>query len=181
MIFTPTPLKGSYIVQLTPIKDKRGWFSRTYCKDEFEQIGHTAEWVQMNHSYTADKGTIRGMHYQPPPFSEIKLIRCIRGKVFDVIIDIRKDSPTFLQWYGVELSEASMNMIYVPEGFAHGFQTLSDNCELIYHHSAVYVSGVEKGINYSDPRINITWPVGPTQISDRDRDHQMLLDNFNGI
>ncbi len=118
MIFKPTPLEGSYEVQLTPFKDERGWFVRTYCKNEFAQIGHTKEWLQMNHSFTLEKGTVRGMHYQVPPFEEIKLVRCIRGTVFDVIIDIRAESPTFLKWYGLELSAENMNMIYIPAGFA---------------------------------------------------------------
>lgn len=138
MIFTETLLKGSYIIELSAFTDDRGWFARTYCKNEFAAIGHTAEWVQMNHSFTKDKGAIRGMHYQLPPFSEIKMVRCIAGAVYDVIVDLRKDSPTFLQWYGTELSAANKKMLYIPEGFAHGFQTLQNDCELIYHHSQFY-------------------------------------------
>jgi dTDP-4-dehydrorhamnose 3,5-epimerase len=181
MIFTPTPLKGSYMIQLTPFKDERGWFARTYCKNEFKEIGHDSEWVQMNHSFTVKKGTIRGMHYQVPPYSEIKMVRCIRGKVFDVIVDIRNDSPTFLKWFGVELSASAMNMIYIPRGFAHGFQTLTDDCELIYHHSELYVTNAENGIKYNDPAIGINWPLEADMISERDLNHPALLKNFKGI
>ena len=121
MIFTETYLRGSYAVDLEPYSDNRGWFARYFCKNEFLKIGHNKEWVQMNHSFTNKAGTIRGMHFQLPPYREIKMVRCIRGKVFDVIIDIRPDSPTFKQWIGVELSAESFRMLYIPEGFAHGF------------------------------------------------------------
>ena len=181
MTFSPTPLKGSYIINLTPFSDERGWFARTYCENEFREIGHAEKWVQMNHSCTTKKGTVRGMHYQLPPFREIKMVRCIRGKVFDVIIDIRKDSATFLQWFGVELSPEAMNMLYIPVGFAHGFQTLSDNSEMIYHHSEFYTPGAEGGIKYNDPAINIKWPLEVTSISERDLNHPGLTEKFKGI
>ena len=138
MIFTETILKGSYVIELNAFTDERGWFARTYCKKEFNAIGHHDEWVQMNHSVTKNKGAIRGMHFQLPPFSEIKLVRCIAGTVYDVVVDLRKNSATFLQWFGVELSAQNKKMIYIPAGFAHGFQTLSNDCELIYHHSQFY-------------------------------------------
>ncbi|HSN59676.1 MAG TPA: dTDP-4-dehydrorhamnose 3,5-epimerase family protein, partial [Ferruginibacter sp.] len=115
MTFTPVKLLGSYIISLDLFKDERGWFARTYCKNEFAQIGHNKEWVQMNHSYTVRKGTIRGMHYQRPPHAEIKMVRCIAGAVYDVIIDLRKGSPTYLKWFGTELSAANKKMIYIPE------------------------------------------------------------------
>ena len=181
MTFSPTPLQGSYIIHLTPFSDERGWFARTYCENEFRDIGHAEKWVQINHSYTAKKGTVRGMHFQLPPFKEIKLVRCIRGKVFDVIIDLRKDSVTFLQWFGVELSPEGMNMLYIPEGFAHGFQTLNDDCELIYHHSEFYSPGVEGGIRFNDRALNIKWPLPVTSISERDLNHPELTEKFNGI
>jgi dTDP-4-dehydrorhamnose 3,5-epimerase len=181
MIFKPTPLKGSYEIQLTPFKDERGWFMRTYCKNEFAQIGHTKEWLQMNHSFTLLKGAVRGMHYQLPPFREIKLVRCTRGTVFDVIIDIRRDSPTFLKWYGIELSAGKMNMVYIPEGFAHGFQTLTEECELVYSHSEFYVPGSEGGLKYDDPVLNIEWPIAVTQVSERDNNHRAITENFKGI
>ena len=144
MIFTATELVGSYVIDLQPIEDERGWFARTYCKNEFGKIGHTKDWVQLNHSFTKQIGSIRGMHFQLAPFSEIKLVRCIAGAVYDVIIDLRKNSPTFFKYFGVELSASNKKMIYIPEGFAHGFQALTDDCELIYHHSQFYTPGVEE-------------------------------------
>jgi len=131
MIFKETPLAGAYAIDLTPFEDERGLFARTYCQKEFAAIGHDKAFVQLNHSRNTYKGTIRGLHYQNPPFAEIKLIRCIKGAVYDVLVDIRAGSPTFLQHYGIELSEKNMRMIYIPEGFAHGFQTLEDHSEFI--------------------------------------------------
>ncbi len=181
MRFDPTILKGAYIIELNPFPDERGWFARTYCKNEFSAIGHHAEWVQLNHSFTNEKGTVRGMHYQLPPFSEIKLVRCIAGAAFDVIIDLRKGSATFLQWFGTEISAANKKMIYIPEGFAHGFQTLSDDCELVYHHTQFYTPGVEGGIRYDDPKIKIEWPLAVSNISERDKQRPLLDENFKGI
>ena len=181
MIFTETALKGSFIISLEPYSDERGWFARTFCKKEFEKIGHHKEWVQMNHSFTIHKGTVRGMHFQLPPFTEIKMVRCIAGAVLDVIVDIRKDSATFLQWFSVELSAANKQMIYIPEGFAHGFQTLESNSELIYHHTAFYQPGVEGGLFYNDPLLNIQWPLPIQNISARDTNHPLLDNNFKGI
>lgn len=181
MKFIPTVFDGSYVIYLPPNKDDRGWFVRTYCKNEFQKIGFAKEWVQMNHSYTASKGTLRGLHYQLPPYREIKLVRCIRGSIYDVIVDLRKDSPTFLQWAGYELTGEEMNMLYIPEGFAHGFQTLSDDCELFYMHSEFYRPGVEGGVRYDDSSINIKWPLPITKISERDLSHPFLNETFKGI
>ena len=181
MIFNETIIKGSFVIDFTPFQDERGWFARTFCKEEFKKIGHTKEWVQMNHSFTKQQGTIRGMHYQLPPFSEIKMVRCIAGAVFDVIVDIRKDSPTFLQWFGIELSAANKKMIYIPEGFAHGFQALTDDAELIYHHSEFYKSNIESGIKYDEPKVNIGWKLELTNISERDKQHNFLTEDFIGI
>jgi len=181
MIFTPAKLSGSYIIEINPMEDERGWFARYYCKNEFEKIGLQKEWVQLNHSFTKYKSSIRGMHYQLPPFSEIKLVRCIRGTVFDVIVDVRKDSATFLQWFGVELSAENKKMIYIPEGFAHGFQTLTDECELLYHHTEFYVPGVEAGIRYDDPLIKINWPLPAGVTSKKDSQHPYLTKSFKGI
>lgn len=181
MIFTETPLKGSYIIEVTPFQDERGWFGRTYCEREFKSIGISPSWVQINQSYSTHKGTLRGMHYQLPPFEEMKLVRCIGGKVFDVIIDLRKNSNTFLKWFGIELSAENKKMIFIPEGFAHGFQTLTDHCELIYHHSQFYTPESEAGIKYNDAVIHIAWPLEVTCISDRDNHHPMLDQNFKGI
>ena len=181
MIFTPTPLQGSFVIDIDVLKDDRGWFARTFCKEEFEKIGHHAEWMQMNHSFTSKKGTIRGMHFQLPPFEEIKMVRCIAGAVYDVIIDIRKNSKTFLQYVGTELSAENKKMLYIPKGFAHGFQTLSDNAELIYHHSQFYKQGVESGIRYNDPTINIQWTLQAVNVSARDKNHPFINNNFKGI
>lgn len=181
MEFKELSLQGSYLVSLVPLGDQRGWFARTYCKKEFAAIGHTHEWVQMNHSYTVEKGTIRGMHFQTGDHKEIKLVRCIAGAVFDVIVDLRQGSPTFLQWVGVELSAVNKQMIYIPEGFAHGFQTLEENTELIYHHSRFYSPEHESGLRYDDERLRIKWPLELTAISDRDKSHRNIDNQFNGI
>lgn len=181
MIFKETKLKGAYIIDLEPFQDDRGLFARTFCQKEFEQIGHRREFVQFNHSRTSYKGTIRGMHYQKPPHAEIKLIRCVRGSVYDVIVDIRQDSPTFLEYIGVELTDRNLRMIYVPEGFAHGFQTLEDDTELIYHHTAFYAPGQEGGLRFDDPRVGIEWPLPPTVISEKDQNQINIPDTFAGI
>ncbi|MEQ1675568.1 MAG: dTDP-4-dehydrorhamnose 3,5-epimerase [Chitinophagaceae bacterium] len=181
MRFSETPLKGSYIIELTPFADTRGWFARTFCKNEFAQIGHSKEWVQLNHSFTNSKGAIRGMHFQYPPHTEIKMVRCIAGAVFDVIIDIRKDSDTFLQYFGAELSAQNKRMLYIPDGFAHGFQTLADNTELIYHHTAFYTPAAEGGIRYNDPKVGIDWILPDAEISERDKEHPYLDNTFKGL
>lgn len=181
MKFTPTELKDVYIVDLEPFTDSRGWFARTYCKKEFSVIDHEGEWVQLNHSFTNRKGTIRGLHFQLPPYGEIKLVRCISGKVLDIVVDLREGSDTFLKWIGVELSSENKKMLYIPTGFAHGFQTLEDNCELLYHHTTFYMPGSESGIRYDDPRINIYWPLRVADISERDLAHRLLTDSFKGI
>lgn len=181
MIFNPTKLAGSFVIDLEPFSDDRGWFARTYCKKEFEQIGHTGEWVQLNHSFTVLKGSLRGMHFQYPPHTEIKMVRCIAGAVYDVIIDVRQGSPTFLQWLGTELSAANKKMLYIPEGFAHGFQALTDNCELIYHHTSFYTPGVEGAVRFDDKKVNIQWPLAVTDISQRDSQHPYLDDSFTGV
>lgn len=181
MIFTETILKGSYEITLTPHGDSRGWFARTYCKKEFEQVGHQQEWVQLNHSFSSQKGTVRGMHFQQAPFTEIKMLRCIAGSVYDVIIDLRKDSPTFLKWFGTELSAQNKKMLYIPAGFAHGFQTLTDDAELIYHHTEFYTPSAEAGIRYNDNAINIAWPLAVSEISERDTGHPLIDSTFKGL
>ena len=182
MKFEETILKGSYVIDLDLFQDNRGWFTRTFSKDIFaKQIGFTKEWVQMNHSFTKAKGALRGMHFQLHPFSEIKLVRCIAGEVFDVIVDLRKESATFLRWYGIKLSAENKRMIFIPEGFAHGFQTLSDNAELIYHHSEFYNPEAESGIKYDDSAINVQWPLEVTEISERDKNHPLIDSTFKAL
>lgn len=181
MTFTETSLAGSYLITLSPRSDSRGWFARTFDKQLFSQIGHSDDWVQMNHSMTRQAGTIRGMHFQYPPCAEIKLVRCIAGRVFDVIIDLRANSPTFLGWFGVELSEENNQMLYIPKGFAHGFQTLTDNCQLVYCHSAYYSPDAEGAIRYNDPKVAIQWPLSITDLSERDATHPLIDDRFIGL
>lgn len=181
MKFIETPLKGSFLVLLNKLEDDRGWFARTYCKKEFGEIGHNNEWVQTNQSFTKFKGSIRGMHYQLPPHGETKLIRCLTGKVWDLIVDLRKNSRTFLKWYGVELSEENGKMLYIPAGFAHGFQTMTNGVNMLYQHTAFFESDYEAGLRYNDPRLQIQWPLPTTQISERDNNHPLINQQFTGI
>ncbi|MBS1647451.1 MAG: dTDP-4-dehydrorhamnose 3,5-epimerase [Bacteroidetes bacterium] len=181
MIFSETPLKGSYVIALQPRTDERGFFMRTFCKNEFAAIHHTQEWVQSNHSYTKHKGSVRGMHYQTPPFSETKLVRCIAGSVLDVIVDIRKNSPTFLQHFSVELSAENKKAIYIPQGFAHGFQTLSNEVEMLYHHTQFYTPQHEAALLYNDPMLGIVWPLQAQHLSEKDTQHPLLTPTFVGI
>lgn len=181
MIFNETPLKGSYVIELQPHADDRGWFARTFCKEEFSRIGHDKEWLQLNHSYTKNRGLVRGIHYQLPPLGEIKLVRCIAGEIYDVIVDIRKNSSTFLKFFGLELSAENKKMMYIPEGFAHGFQTLTEDCELIYHHTAMYTPAMEAGLRYDDELLGIQWPIPITAMSQKDRAHDYLDKDFKGI
>lgn len=179
MIFTPTPLEGNFLINIQVNADERGWFGRTFCKDTFKnEIGHTKEWVQMNQSFTHLKGTIRGMHYQLAPYTEIKLVRCISGCVFDVVVDLRKNSKTYLQWFGAILSDSNRVMMYVPQGFAHGFQTLVANTELIYCHTENYNAVAEAGILYNDPLLHILWPLEVTDVSNRDKKHSLINSDF---
>ena len=181
MKFIETNLKNAFVIELSPMVDDRGTFMRTFCKKEFEEIGHTKEFVQLNHSINTKKGTLRGMHYQNLPFEEIKLIRCVRGRVYDVIVDIRAHSATFLQYFGVELSAENKRMIYVPQGFAHGFQTLEDDSELLYHHTEFYNPLADAGLNYADTKINIDWKLPVSIISQKDKDLPFLGEDFKGI
>ena len=181
MIFEELPLKGAYVISLNLLSDARGGFARTFCKKEFEKIGHSKEFVQMNHSYNTHKGTIRGMHFQKAPHQEIKLIRCVKGAVVDVIVDLRKDSPTFLKHAMVELSAENKKMIYVPENFAHGFQTLEADAELIYHHTEFYTPSADVGICYNDPALNIQWPLPPVMVSDKDKSYTLIDSTFKGF
>jgi len=181
MKFIETPLSGAYVIELEPFRDERGLFARTFCQKEFAKIGFDKQIVQINYSITRKKGAIRGMHYQRPPASEIKIIRCLQGKVFDVMVDLRAGSPTFMQWHSVELSKDNMRMVYIPEGFAHGFQALTDNAELIYHHSALYRPEYERGLRFDDPALAIAWPLPAGIISIKDQSYPLIDNNFRGI
>lgn len=170
MIFTETKLKGAYIVDLEPIEDERGFFARAWCKNEIERCGINSNVVQCNISLSKRKGTIRGMHYQKRPYSETKFVRCVRGVLYDVIIDLRKESQTYGKWIGIELSEKNGRSLYVPEGFAHGFQTLTDNVYAFYQVTEFYTPGAERGIRWNDPKFNIDWPIRQhTIISEKDK------------
>ena len=171
MIFTETTLKGAFTIELEKREDDRGFFARTFCANEFEEHGLETKIVQTNMSRTLKKGTIRGMHYQKTPHEETKLVRCTKGAIYDVIIDLRKDSPTYKKWFGAELSDTNYKMMFVPRGFAHGFVTLTDNVEVTYEVSAFYTPGVEAGIRFKDPAFNIQWPVEVTEYSEKDVSH----------
>jgi dTDP-4-dehydrorhamnose 3,5-epimerase len=169
LIFTETELKGAFIIELKKIEDNRGFFARSWCQNEFETQGLNTRILQANVSYNKVKGTLRGMHYQSEPYAETKLVRCMRGAIYDVIIDLRPDSPTYKKWIGVELSEANYKMLYVPENFAHGFETLEDQSEVIYQVSQFYTPGAENGIRWDDLSFNIAWPLEVKVISDKDK------------
>ncbi len=179
--FIKTKIEGLYTIEPEPFEDKRGKFFRVFCKDEFNKIGHLKEIVQINQSYTKNRGTIRGMHFQYPPKAEIKIVKCTSGSVFDVAIDLRRNSSTFLKWHSDVLSSENMKMMYIPEGFAHGFQTLENNCELIYFHTEFFNPKYEGGVNYYDPKVNIQWPLDITGISENDKKISFLNENFKGI
>ena len=179
--FISTPLKDLYKIERKLIKDQRGFLSRLFCTDHFKEIGFNKPIVQMNHTLTYKKGVIRGMHYQNQPYTEAKIITCIQGEIFDVVVDLRKDSPTFLEWHSEILSANNQTSLFIPEGFAHGFQTLSDECNLIYMHSSIFSSDSEGAFNALDPKLAITWPIEITEISERDSKHPMINDRFKGI
>jgi dTDP-4-dehydrorhamnose 3,5-epimerase len=170
MIFTPLELDGAYIVDLELREDERGFFARTWCGDEFEAHGLNAAVVQCNLSFNHRRGTLRGMHFQRPPHGEAKLIRCTRGAIFDVIVDLRAHSGTYARWLGVELSADNRRALYVPEGFAHGYQTLVDDTETLYQVSEAYTPAAEGGVRWDDPAFRIEWPpVERLTISEKDR------------
>lgn len=182
MKFDELSLKGSFLITPTPFEDSRGFFTRWFCNKEFEENNLETSFVQCNHSGTTGKGSIRGMHFQYPPDSEVKLIKCISGRIFDVIIDLRKQSPTFLNWTGVELSSEMKNMIYVPKGFAHGFQTLTEEAEIIYMVSSFYTKNAEGGVRFDDPSVKIEWPLAVNKISEKDQAIPLIVpEHFNGL
>ena len=171
MIFTETNLKSSFLIELEPRADERGFFARTWCQREFEAHGLQTRWVQCNISFNQKKGTLRGMHYQVAPYAEAKLVSCTRGAIYDVIIDLRCDSPTFKQWLGVKLTAANRQMLFIPEGFAHGFQTLEDDTEVFYQMSEFYAPDYAKGVRWDDPAFGISWPADERIISRRDQSY----------
>jgi len=169
-----------FLIKLKHTSDQRGKFARFFCKQEFSKLGYNKEVVQINHTITIKKGSLRGLHYQAPPFTEAKYIRCMMGKVFDVLVDIRSNSPDFLKLYHFELTPNNNECLIVPEGFAHGFQTLANNVCMLYFHTNYYKPESERGILYNDPDLKINWPMPITYISDKDLKHPSIK-NFNGI
>lgn len=164
-----TPLGGLKLVERQRAGDERGWFSRFFCREELAQFGTGGTIAQINQTLTHSTGTVRGLHFQRPPYSETKLVSCIRGEVFDVAVDLRPASPTFLKWYGAVLSADNGCALMIPAGFAHGFQTLVADCELLYLHDVPYAPGAEGGVNALDPTLAISWPLPVALLSDRDR------------
>jgi dTDP-4-dehydrorhamnose 3,5-epimerase len=172
MIFTETPLSGAYIIDLEKRGDDRGFFARAFCEKEFGVHGLATNFVQINNSLSAERGTLRGMHYQLAPKAETKVVRCIRGALFDVIVDLRRESPSFCQSFGTELTSENRRMLYVPKGFGHGFVTLADDTEAFYLVDEFYAPEQERGLRWNDPKFAIEWPIAPTTISDKDRNHR---------
>lgn len=172
MKLIPSPLKGAYLIEIEKFEDSRGFFSRMFCKETFDSHGLESNFVQMNNSYNVRKGTLRGMHYQLAPYQEVKLVRCVHGSLYDVILDIRPDSPSLGKWFGAELSKENRSMMYVPKGFAHGFVTLEPDTEVIYAVTEVYCKENERGIRWDDPEFQIKWPLSPTTISEKDANHR---------
>ncbi len=170
MRFSPTPLAGAFLIELEPVRDERGFFARSWCREEFSAHGLNPRLTQCNISFNIERGTLRGMHYQAAPHWEAKLVRCTRGAVYDVIIDLREDSPTFKKWFAVELTARNRKMLYVPEGFAHGYQTLVDNCEVFYQVSEAYRPELARGVRWDDPAFGIFWPIANPSLSAKDRD-----------
>lgn len=176
-----TPLQGLRRVETVPRTDSRGSFERLYCEQSLASLHSRLQVSQVNLSITRGRGTLRGMHYQAAPALEAKLIRCLRGRVFDVAVDLRAGSPTFLQWHAVELSGEEPVALFVPEGFAHGFQVLGEEAQLLYFHTAAWNPDCEGGIRHDDPRLAISWPLAARTLSDRDRSHPLIDETFKGL
>ena len=176
MKFIPTKIPGAYLIEIQPIADDRGFFSRTFCIDEFQQHGLNSNFVQCNVSFTSQQGTIRGMHYQVAPDTETKLVRCTRGAIYDVILDLRPESPTFKQWVATELTADNHQMFYIPSGCAHGFQTLVDDTEVFYQMSGPYSAAAATGVRWNDPAFGIKIPLDITIISERDRTYDDFIE-----
>jgi dTDP-4-dehydrorhamnose 3,5-epimerase len=176
-----TPLAGLRILRRKPIGDSRGFLERLFCSEELQALTPGKHIAQINHTLTAKRGTVRGMHFQRPPHAEIKFVSCLHGEVFDVAVDLRHDSPTFLRWHAELLSADNHKTLVIPEGFAHGFQSLTDDCEMLYFHTAVYQPGAEGGLYAQDPRLAIQWPLPVAGLSPRDASHPFLGDNFAGL
>lgn len=177
MKFYSTTLNDAWLIELEPRGDQRGYFARTMCQEEFEKHGLINRFVQQNTSFSAQRGTLRGLHYQTPPYGEAKLVRCLRGAIVDVIVDIRKGSSTYLQHQMFELTDRNMYQLYVPPGFAHSFQTLNDNVEVSYLVSTAYNPEAERGLNYRDEQLGIDWPIPVTVVSEKDSNWPLISEH----
>ena len=176
MIFRETPLAGAFVIELEKREDARGFFARTWCRREFEEKGLDTRIAQCSTSFNERRGTLRGLHYQASPHAEVKLVRCTRGALYDVIVDVRADSPTYLSWFGVELTAENGHMVYIPEGVAHGFQTLADGTEVFYQISKEYAPDAARGLRWNDPALGIEWPEAAERIlSEKDRSWPHLV------
>ena len=168
MLIEELPLKDAYLVDIQKVTDERGYFARAWCQREFEEHGLTSNLVQANISFNYRKGTLRGLHYQVDPHKEAKLVRCTKGGIYDVLVDLRLNSTTYGKWFGIELSSENHRMLWIPEGFAHGYQTLEDDTEVFYHVTEFYTPESERGTRYDDPVFGITWPLEISVISEKD-------------
>jgi len=175
MIIRPLPLHGAAVVDVEPIHDSRGLFARLFCDRELAEYLGPRRICNVNYSHTRDRGALRGLHFQRPPHAEVKFVRCTRGAIFDVIVDIRRESPTFLQWHGTELTPDNKRLVVVPEGFAHGFQTQTTDCEVTYLVTEPWTPSHEGGLRHDDPALGIHWPLEITEISGKDSAHPWLL------
>jgi dTDP-4-dehydrorhamnose 3,5-epimerase len=180
-VISPTPLKNLTVIQRQRIEDHRGFFSRFFCAEELAPFGFNMPVAQMNHTLTARMGAVRGLHFQHQPYAEDKIISCLHGTIFDVAVDLRRGSPTFLRWHAEILSGDNGRSLLVPQGFAHGFQTLSEGCELLYLHSRPYAQHAEGALNVADPLLAIDWPLPICDLSARDSSHSFLSSKFTGI
>jgi dTDP-4-dehydrorhamnose 3,5-epimerase len=181
MKFHPAPLRGAYTIELERRGDDRGFFARVFCENEFSAARLTSKFVQVNNSLSREKGTLRGMHYQLPPKAEVKIVRCVRGALWDAILDLRPDSPTFRKSFGAELSADNRLMMYVPRGFAHAILTLTDDVEALYLVSEFYGPEQERGVRWNDPTFNVPWPIKPREVSAKDAQWPDFAPDFHGI
>jgi len=181
LTITKTPIEGLCVVETDAFNDHRGAFARWFCENELKEIIGNRRIKNVNFSRTVEKGAIRGMHFQKPPKAELKMVRCIRGKILDVAVDLRKNSPTYLRHYALELSATNMKLFVIPEGFAHGFQSLEDDAEIMYLVTEFYSPEDEGGVRYSDPKLQITWPLPISDISVKDMNHPLIEDSFKGF
>jgi dTDP-4-dehydrorhamnose 3,5-epimerase len=176
-----TKLPGVYVLERKPLEDKRGWLERMYGSGDLAAVLGSRAIAQVNRTFTRAKGTVRGMHYQVQPSAEAKIVGCLRGGIFDVAVDLRRGSPTFLEWHGELLDAENHRSLFIPEGFAHGLQTLADDCEVLYFHTAAYDPAAERGLHPQEPRVAIAWPLAVEHLSERDATHAALLPEFDGI